>query len=126
MKVLGYTTWLAMPHSTHFKVFAMTLWVLVAALLALNMVVLFHWPLRWAIFFLAFNVGVVLLVGIHWPLVRPQKIATTLPSGEHLLLEARRSPPPASVPQLKLAETKLTPDQAREWLDDFLVKQQQK
>lgn len=111
-------------------------------LIAFNIAVLYALPPRQLIFTLALAVGGVLLLSINWHWIRtrpklPQQ--PQLPSGVPPLLSAGEkregTPQPVATLQQNIAtpvvpnvqkDEKLTPDEAREWLDDFLVKQQQK
>lgn len=113
--------------------------MVVAALLAFNVAVLYALPPRQLIFTLAVTIGAVLLISVNWQWLRNRKRASARPqlgSGEHPLLAAENKKGESQKPVIPVASSqlstpaqpseKLTPAQAREWLDDFLVKQQQK
>lgn len=112
---------------SRFRIFATVLWVLVAALLAFNIVVFFYWPIRWVVFIAAVTVGSVLLISVNWPSrpVRETPEPKQLPSGERPLLTS--AGPNKSIPAAdQEKKDKLSPKEAQEWLDDFLIKQQTK
>ncbi len=140
---------------TPYKAIATILWALVASLVTFNVGVLFALTMREFVFVLVATIGAVFLVSINWP-QRKQLATTMpmrLQAGDTSLLEAHvpevhapvvapaesAVPTPVSVPisQVKKpsepsslfpadAPEKLSPEAARQWLDDFLRKQQQK
>lgn len=112
-----------------YKTAATLLWMVVAALLAFNVAVVYDLPPRQLVFALALASGVVLLISINWGGTTWRQ-ATTLPrqleSGEPALLNAGEKKKDQKEPRVTTPDSseKLTPDQAREWLDNFLIKQQ--
>ena len=135
--------------SISYTTLATIIWLIVAILVGLNITVFFFWPPRYAVFTVAAAMGVVLLLRVNLRVHKknrqgpPKQLssgAPTLlpaPASETVKKELLASSAPTistSVVASPAASQKLSPtnlaaealakEAAREWLDDFLVKQQ--
>jgi hypothetical protein len=139
--LLDYTPPLMSMPSTY-RTIATLLWLVVAVLTAATITTLWHLPARQQVFFYVAGVGLVLLVSLNRWRQRQTLLPQKLMSG---IIEQLPPPPvpelkekapavtnptqtPAPLPKATAATAipePLNAAEARKWLDEFLVKQQQ-
>ncbi len=108
--------------SISYTTIATFIWIWVAVLIGLNTAIFFFWPPRYAVFTVAAAVGLVLLIRVNLSRRRTKSEPKKLSAGPTTFLAAQTGN--TTTPKSTLVDKKLSPTEAREWLDDFLVKQQ--
>lgn len=108
--------------SISYTTIATLIWIVVAVLIGINTAIFFFWPPRYAVFTVAAAVGLVLLIRVNLSRQRTKSEPKKLSPGPTTFLPAQTGDVATSISAP--ADKKLSPTEARQWLDDFLVQQQ--